>query len=87
MVFLPASAFSRSLTISTYTEKITVSRGSLHATKPSLACCLAMPGAIHPVIDRTYPLEQIAGAHRYDEPGYKKGRVIITAEHNGKTNE
>ena len=39
---------------------------------------LAKEGHFKPVIDRRYPFEQIADAHRYVDTGRKRGSVIIT---------
>ena len=42
-------------------------------------------GKIRTVIDRSYPLEQIAEAHRYVETGGKLGNVVITVAHDDGT--
>jgi NADPH:quinone reductase-like Zn-dependent oxidoreductase len=42
-------------------------------------------GKVTPVIDRTYPLSQIAEAIRYLEQGHARGKVVITMQHDDKS--
>jgi NADPH:quinone reductase-like Zn-dependent oxidoreductase len=42
---------------------------------------LAESGELKPVIDRSYPLEQIVEAHRHVDSGRKRGSVVVTVQH------
>jgi NADPH:quinone reductase-like Zn-dependent oxidoreductase len=38
---------------------------------------LVEAGRLRPVVDRSFPLEQIAEAHRYAETGQKLGNIVV----------
>ncbi|MBI1344631.1 MAG: zinc-binding dehydrogenase [Terrimonas sp.] len=59
---------------------ITVNKGLAKVSNENLELLkdLAATGAIKPVIDKSWPLEQIVEANRYGDLGRKKGNIVIT---------
>lgn len=48
------------------------------------AACFALldnevsSGALRPIVDRTFPLEQTADTHRYMETNTQRGKIVVT---------
>jgi NADPH:quinone reductase-like Zn-dependent oxidoreductase len=42
-------------------------------------------GKLVPVIDRNYPLNEVAEAFQYFEEGHPRGKIVITMEHSNRT--
>ena len=59
-------------------KKLVFSSGEVTEEHLHAVSELVEAGALRPVVDRTYPLEQTAEAHRYAETEQKLGNIVIT---------
>jgi NADPH:quinone reductase-like Zn-dependent oxidoreductase len=62
----------------TSNKKIIAGPASANAEDLHFLAGLAVTGEFKPVIDRSFPFQQIVQAHRYVDTGRKKGNVIVT---------
>jgi NADPH:quinone reductase-like Zn-dependent oxidoreductase len=66
-------------------KKMCFSVAKIHSKDLVLLKDLFAAGKIVPVIDRRYPLSDVAKAFRYLEEGHARGKVVITVEHANQT--
>ena len=59
---------------------MTQSTESTDRLELSVLSNLIEAGELRPVIDRQYPFEQMAEAHRYAETEQKKGNIVIVVD-------
>ena len=65
-------------------------KAKVHFTKPNdrdleFLSGLAEQGKLKPVIEKCYPLEQVAEAHRHIESGHTKGKIVLTIKQGSRT--
>lgn len=60
-------------------------RAKMHLSEPNakdldFLCELAQAGKLKPVIEKIYPLSEIAEAHRHLEAGHTKGKIVVQVQ-------
>lgn len=73
-------ALNKGLTLRGYTLFEVVSDPDRFSRGKSFVLDGLARGALKPIIAKTFPLEQIADAHRYMEAGEQFGKIVVTVE-------
>ena len=77
-IFPLFSSLAKGLTVRGYTLYEIVRDPKKLARGKSYVFDGLQSGALKPIIDRTFPLDAIADAHRYMESNQQKGKIMVT---------
>jgi NADPH:quinone reductase-like Zn-dependent oxidoreductase len=77
----PIGAFAKAFIVSKFVkQKLVPFIAKLNQADLASLADMLQAGKVKPVIDRQYPLEQIAMAIRYQETGHARGKVVVTVD-------
>jgi NADPH:quinone reductase-like Zn-dependent oxidoreductase len=77
----PMVAFGKTFIVSKFvSQKMVPVSANLSAADLTVLADLMQSGKLKPVIDRRYPLDQVADAIRYQETFHARGKVVVTVE-------
>jgi NADPH:quinone reductase-like Zn-dependent oxidoreductase len=77
----PMVGFGKTLIVSKFVnQKLVPVSANLSAADLTVLADLMQSGKLKPVIDRRYPLDQVADAIRYQETFHARGKVVVTVE-------
>jgi NADPH:quinone reductase-like Zn-dependent oxidoreductase len=82
VAFNPVSLFLGSLISKTGSKKVASLSHKPNAKDLVFMKELLEAGKVVPVVDRRYPLSEVADAFRYIGEGHARGKVVVTVEHN-----
>jgi NADPH:quinone reductase-like Zn-dependent oxidoreductase len=77
----PLNAMAKTLVVAKFVkQKMMPIFAKMSTADLAILAEMVQAGKLKPVIDRQYPLEQIAAAIRYQETGHARGKVIVTLD-------
>ena len=77
----PVASLGKTLVVAKFVkQKLVAFIADINQADLATLADMLQTGKVKPVIDRRYPLEQIAAAIRYQQTGHARGKVVVTVD-------